>query len=254
MTVVSGTLIAYVNVSEGSTLTLRKGPTTGSSAVLQMARNTPVYVLGYNSEWARVRTLFGTTGYVAVRYLRFSSDKTPTTPAPTPTPEAPSMTVVSGTKYGYVIKSGLPMYENAIQTASVLGTITYGERVRVYAYNNTWCYAEYYGVKGYLPMYGLSTKNPNASSSSSSSSSPPSSSPANHGFTIKDTGIVFCQLRAVTTAKVNMRKSYSTSSAVIRTLPRNTVVAVGAYNQNWAYVSYGGKKGFIQLKYLQRIS
>ena len=70
MTVVTGTLIAYVNVSEGSTLTLREGPSTSTTALMAMNPDTPLYVLAYNSEWAQVRTMFGTTGYAAMRYLR----------------------------------------------------------------------------------------------------------------------------------------------------------------------------------------
>ena len=246
-------MIAYVNVSSGSSLTLRKGPTTSSSAITQLKRNTPVYVLAYNSEWARVRTLFGTTGYVAKRYLRVSNDTTPTTPKPTATPKPPSMTSVSGTKYGYVVKSKLNMYETSSTSSEVLHTLRYGTKVRVHAYNKTWCYASYDGDKGFLPMSGMSNKKPSSSSSSSSSSAGSSSAYFN-GFKIQNSGITFCQIKAKTTAKVKLRKKNSTSSAVLKVLPKNTQLVVTAYNKNWAYVTCGGKKGFVLLKYLKKLS
>ena len=252
---VSGTLIAYVDVSSGSTLALRKGPTTSSAAILHMNRNTPVYVLAYNSEWARVRTVFGTTGYAAKRYLRASDDKTPVTPKPTETPKPATMTKVSGTKYGYVVSSKLSMYETSSTSSPVMGTLKYGAKVRVYAYNKTWCYAEYNGYKGFLKMSGMSATKPSSSSSSSSSGKPASSSSGYfQGFKVKDTGVTFCKIKAKTTKKCNVYKNYSTSSTVLKVVPKNTELTVTAYNDTWALVTKSGKKGFILLKNLQKVS
>ena len=72
MSFVDGTMMAYVNVSASGSLNLREAPNTSSAIILQMERNTPLYVLAYNSSWAWVRTLFGTTGYASMSYLRFA--------------------------------------------------------------------------------------------------------------------------------------------------------------------------------------
>ena len=66
--------------------------------------------------------------------------------------------------------------------------------------------------------------------------------------------MTFCQIKAKTTAKTKVYKNYSTSSAVLKVIPRNTELTVTAYNKTWALVTKGGKNGFVLLKYLKKIS
>jgi len=40
----------------------------------------------------------------------------------------------------------------------------------------------------------------------------------------------------------------------VRVLPRGTQLMVNAYNKTWAMVTCGGQSGFVQLKYLKKLS
>jgi len=58
---------------------------------------------------------------------------------------------------------------------------------------------------------------------------------------------------AQTTGSVNLRAKASTSSTSLGVLAKGTKVTVLAYNDEWAYVQYGSKNGFISRKYLKAV-
>lgn len=106
-----------------------------------------------------------------------------------------------------------------------------------------------------MPMSGMSAKNPNqASPSASASGKKDDSGSFFDGFAVQDSGITFCEIPAQTTERTKIYKSYSLSSKVLGVAPKNTKLTVVAYNKNWAYVSKDGKKGFILLKHLKKLS
>mgnify|MGYP002734904984 CR=1 FL=1 len=41
---------------------------------------------------------------------------------------------------------------------------------------------------------------------------------------------------------------------MLKVLPKNTQLTVTAYNKTWAQVTCGGKKGYVLLKYLKKLS
>ncbi|WP_158582395.1 SH3 domain-containing protein [Rummeliibacillus sp. POC4] len=59
-----------------------------------------------------------------------------------------------------------------------------------------------------------------------------------------------------TTANVNLRKSASTKTAKLATIPKGTKLTVSkittSNNMKWAYVSYNGKKGWVSYSYLKK--
>lgn len=173
MLVAAGTLYAYVKVSEGSSLTLRKAASTSSAPLAYLKNGAQVQLLAFDDEWSYVRSASGTSGFAARRYLY------------------------------------LP------------------------------------GADGDQPEVQDTPKQeePDAPQSGGSSSS----------GKLKEvkTQIVFCDIDARTTAAVKVYQSYSTSSAQIGSLKANAKVTVTAYNKNWAYITVGSRKGFVQLKYLK---
>ncbi len=49
---------------------------------------------------------------------------------------------------------------------------------------------------------------------------------------------------------LNMRKSPSTSGAIVSCIPNGNIITVEKVQNNWAYVSYGGKQGWCSCDYL----
>lgn len=179
MLVVTGTLYAYVNVSAGSTLTLRKAPSTSAAPVAYLSRGAQVRMIAFNDDWAYVRASSGASGFAARRYL-----------------------FLPGSDSG------------SIPTAQA-------------------------------------TKKPEATPKPQATKKPAASSAG--GFREVRTDVKLCNIAAKTRTKANMYQSYSTGSRVLGTLPAATRVTVLAYNNSWGYVSFGGRKGFIQLKYLKAL-
>ena len=55
---------------------------------------------------------------------------------------------------------------------------------------------------------------------------------------------------ATTTANLNLRKSFSTSSQILTTIPKGTKIVVEATDIGWARTSYNGHVGFVSMDYL----
>jgi len=174
MLVATGTLYAYVKVSSGSSLALRKAASTNSAPLAYLKNGAQVQLLAFDDDWAYVRSTSGLCGFAARRYLYLpgsSDDSLPTvedTPKDEPTDAGNDKNLSSSQKFKEV-----------------------------------------------------------------------------------KTNITFCNIAARTKAAVKVYNSYSTSSAVLGSLPASTLVTVTAYNSSWAYVKIGSKRGFIQLKYLR---
>ena len=59
------------------------------------------------------------------------------------------------------------------------------------------------------------------------------------------------KVKAITTGNVNFRRSFSTSSAVITTIPKGTELIVEPTNIGWARSTYNGQIGYISMTYLK---
>ena len=69
---------------------------------------------------------------------------------------------------------------------------------------------------------------------------------------IVDLDVVLCDISARTTASAVLYKKNSTSSSRVCTIPADAKLTVTAYDKSWAYVKYGSKRGFVQLRYLKK--
>lgn len=185
---------------------------------------------------------------------------------PAPAPEgADGMLVVTGTLYAYVnvsANSTLTLRKAPSTTAAPVAYLRRGTQVRMIAFDDDWAYVRTgSGVSGfaarrYLYLPGSDsgsrpTEPPEATAAPKPTATPKPSSSGK--FREVKTNVKFCRIPARTRSQVKMYKSYSTGSSVLGSLPASAKVTVLAYNSSWGYVSFGGKKGFIQLKYLKPI-
>jgi len=263
MTIPGGTLFAYVDIT-GSTLTVRQRASTSSLKLAALSRGDCVQLLAYDDDWAFIMTGKGVRGFVATRYLRFTPDTATAQPTaaptlfwPTATPEptavptatpkptvrptaAPTQAVaedgfqpVDDTRYVYVSAEKAKLRTRASESASSVATVSYGKKLSLRAYSDGWYRVSYDGDTAYIRRCDASTKKPPE---------------------VVETKLVFCDITAKTRYSVRMYKKNSTSSSVLSTLPAGVSLKVSAYNDSWAYVRYGSKTGFIQLKYLKAVS
>ena len=183
--------------------------------------------------------------------------------APTGAPSgAEGMFVPYGTLYRYVqVGSGstLTLRSKPSTTATAVGTLARGARVKVLAFNESWAMVEAQsGAQGFAALQYLSAS-PLSADQPAASDAPrtpePSAAPEpEDGEAVKtvDLDVVFCNISARTTAKVAMYQKNSTSSKCVCTIPANAKLTVTAYDKTWAYVKYGSKRGFVQHKYLEK--
>lgn len=191
---------------------------------------------------------------------------------PMPTPVAgpagtEGMLVANGTIYAYVnvsANSTLTLRKTASTSAAPVAYLKRGAQVQILAFNDDWAYVRTaagksgFAARRYLYLPGSDSGSQPAvqdtpkNEKPSGSSNAGSSESAFEKFKEIKTDIVFCKISARTKTQVKMYKSYSTSSARLGTLPASAKVTVLAYNKQWAYASFGSKKGFIPLKYLRK--
>ena len=174
MLVATGTLYASVSVSSGSTLTLRKAPSTSAAPLGYLRSGQQVIVLAFNDDWACVRTLSGQSGFAARKYLLLPGEEG-SQPAAEDQP----------------LDKDEEESDDAVQDA---------------------------GKKAFKGV---------------------------------QTDITICDIDARTKTAAKLYKSDSTSSAVLVQLSASAKVKVMAYNSGWAYVQYGSRKGYVQLKTLR---
>ncbi len=167
MKTVSGAKYVYVNVSAGSTLTLRDAPSTDGTFMAALPRGTKLQLLAYDDTWTKVRTSSGKQGYAARAYLSVTKPETPATAAPG---SDGAMFDDNGSIYPDMQKSGgdivicnraartkrsSTLYKKNSTSSAALAEIPSGTRVTVTAYNDSWAYVTYDGMNGFVLLKNL---------------------------------------------------------------------------------------------------
>lgn len=226
ITKVTGTEYVYVNAS---TLKMYRTYSSDSQAVQTLAYGDRVQLGAYNQKWACVRAN-GKTGFVLVSGL---TQKKPS--ATDGNIEGGAVKKVSGVKYGYITANTTPMYQSWSEDARQVATLFKGTRVQIGAYNQKWACVRVEGVTGFVLIQHLTNKQTGNNSDN-------------------EQNVVYEECEALTTANVNLRQKASTSSKVLYIVPKGRKVHVYAYNPSFAYVEVNGKRGFLALNYLKRVS
>lgn len=151
----TGELYVYVNVSQGSSLTLRWAPSTSAAATGYLSNGTKLQMLAFDDEWACVRTRSGKTGFAARRYLYLpgSADEQPVV-EDEPKDEVKKFKevktdVVFCNRRGRATDS-VKLYQSNSTSSKALCTIPASAEFTVYAYNRRWAYVRYSGRKGFV--------------------------------------------------------------------------------------------------------
>ena len=173
---------------------------------------------------------------------------------------AEGMFVPVGTLYNYVrVSSGsaLTLRSKPSTAAAAVGTLARGARVRVLAFDEDWALVEATGgARGFAALRYLSAaavpEDQPAAEDELRTPAPTEAPEEEDSVKIVDLDVVFCDISARTTASAVLYKKNSTSGSRVCTIPAGAKLTVTAYDKSWAYVKYGSRRGFVQLRYLKK--
>jgi mannosyl-glycoprotein endo-beta-N-acetylglucosaminidase len=241
VTVPAPTTTKYVNVSPGSSLNVRKGPSATSGILTKLPAGTEVTLFSDANGWAKIQ-VNGQEGYVSSEYLALAKSNSNSQPKEEP---------ISVTKYVNVsFDTSLNMRKTASIDASILAKIARGVQVTVFSESDGWAKIEVYGQTGYVDAQFLSETKPVAGSQ-------PVASENNGTDTTTDNGSEHINdlsnkkyVNVIYGSSLNMRSEPSTKSDIITKLARGTIVVVDTELNGWSKVTANGKTGYISSQYL----
>ena len=108
-----------------------------------------------------------------------------------------------------------------------------GERVQLGAYNRRWACVRVDGVTGFMPIEALELN-------------------ATYVPELDD-GVNYLECEAEATARVELYENADLTGDVTAELNKGSRLHVYAFNQTIAYVEYNGARGFVALRFLNKV-
>ena len=262
---------AVVTTASGS-LNLRTEPSLNGGVIARIPQYATINVQQRGDSWCYV-VYNDTIGYVMTSYLTFDGDsvQSPSDGASEPDSEDNSTNTGSdgagGTMTAYVqTESGsLNLREQPGSAYRVLRTIPRGTAVTVLSYGDPWCQVIYGGVEGYVMTSFLRFDTPpslpqepetdegqdgtDAPETDGETSQPDTPTPAPPQDMPDESTAVTAWVNTVS-GGLNLRYSPDGSSQIILTIPRLAAVKLLVEGNEWSYVSYNGKYGYVMTSYL----
>lgn len=203
-------------VTGGGSLNLREYGSTTARVLTQIPEHSQVNILQAGSIWTRI-SWNGFSGYVMTKYLSQGS--------------VPSGSVATV----YTVSGSLNLRQSASTGAKVLVRIPRLQQLTVLAYGTVWCEVSWNGWTGYvqtqfLRFSSVATPTPGVTAT-----------PMPGGVT----AWVWTPSGAL-----NLRESPSTTSRVLRSIPRLAELTVLQQGSAWCSVSYQGTTGYVMATYL----
>lgn len=268
---ISAGTTAVVTTASGS-LNLRTEPSLSGGVIARIPQYATINVQQRGDSWCYV-VYNDTIGYVMTSYLTFDGDSVqpPSDGASEPDSGDNSTNTGSdgagGTMTAYVqTESGsLNLREQPGSAYRVLRTIPRGTAVTVLSYGDPWCQVIYGGVEGYVMTSFLRFDTPpslpqepetdegqdgtDAPETDDETSQPDTPIPAPPQDMPDESTAVTAWVNTVS-GGLNLRYSPDGSSQIILTIPRLAAVKLLVEGNEWSYVSYNGKYGYVMTSYL----
>lgn len=268
---ISAGTTAVVTTASGS-LNLRTEPSLSGGVIARIPQYATINVQQRGDSWCYV-VYNDTIGYVMTSYLTFDGDSVqpPSDGASEPDSGDNSTNTGSdgagGTMTAYVqTESGsLNLREQPGSAYRVLRTIPRGTAVTVLSYGDPWCQVIYGGVEGYVMTSFLRFDPPpslpqepetdegqdgtDAPETDDETSQPDTPTPAPPQDMPDESTAVTAWVNTVS-GGLNLRYSPDGSSQIILTIPRLAAVKLLVEGNEWSYVSYNGKYGYVMTSYL----
>lgn len=209
---------SYSSVKVGRTVdrvNVRSMPMTGASVVRVADKNDTLSVLGRCGDWYQVQ-YDGKTGYVMGQFI--SIEQEATNESSSAQGEEAVETVYTSTRSGQTTDR-VNLRKSPSASASVVRVLSKGASVTLLGESGDWYKVSASGKEGYISKTYVSL---NAEETA---------------YSERKTG--------VTTDRVNLRKSPSTSAGVARVLDKGASVTLLGESGSWYKASFSGKEGYI---------
>ena len=212
---------------------LRIAPSGDALAAAKLARGRKVSVLSWGSKYSYVSAGDLGTGYIVNDLL--SRKKVAASGNPS--------TYNGATGGGYdawVLNAGyrkVNLRSDASTNAPIIASYSTGTKVRVLAHSSTWDKIEVDGNTGYMMTKFLSTSAPAPTAVPSTVTNPPTSNYTAYVVTANG-------------KPVNVRKGAGNYTVLFKA-PYGAAVTVLKHDTKWDYISYGGKTGYVENRFLQ---
>lgn len=196
---------------------IRAGASTSTRSYGRLVKNTALGIYEKVGSWYRVRVLAtGLDGYVYAKYVKLTQLST-------------TNSAGTSSSAGYIKSSGVILRSGPDTRYNRIGKLARYTTVRIIASFNGWYQIEVPSAK--LTGYTLTkyvTLTPSVSATTSTSS-------------------------AVVTGNLNLRAqpSSSSSSKILKTMPKGSIVTIYSTSNGWCYVDYKGIKGYCSASYLK---
>ena len=207
-------------------------PTGTARALAQLSSGEKLTATAYSKQWARVTREAGTTGFVQLSAIELLEEKD----------DGGAMVAVSGTRYAKLTRKA-KLYSGT-DAEKALTTLASGKRVRVLAKNRLFARVSTGGKTGYVALSALKMEAVKKAKSTKKTKS-------------KIDGGAFTKLKGskrktvyVKSSRLTLYKKYATNSGRVARLKKGQKLLMTAYNTKWAYVTVGGRKGYVLCKYL----
>ncbi len=198
----------------------RNSASTSSSIITTIPKNTTVEIIDKSTTgWYKIKYK-GVTGYVSSKYVSLNVNNTDDSST-----NKPSTSTQKG-----VTTDNVNFRNSASTSSSIITTIPKNTTIQVIDKSTSgWYKVEYRGNIGYVSNKYV-TLNTNGSTTDKPST-----------YTEK----------GVTTDNLNFRKSASSSSSILATIPRNTTIEIiDKSSSGWYKVKYKGNTGYVSSKYV----
>ena len=196
-----------------------------------------------NNTTSAVSTTSTTTSTTTTATTTTTSTTTSTTSAPATT------TTTAGILYTtYNVNTGLNIRKSASSTAEILGSIPAGAKFYVTETSGGWAHTSYNGITGwvscdYITKVGSTptTTTTVTTTTTTTTTKPETTTTITSANTYTTYGV---------TVYLNIRKSPMISSEAIGSVPPNAKFPVIQTDGLWAYIEYGGVKGWVNCAYI----
>ena len=224
----TGTSTAYIYADETS---LRTGPDGSFGATALLARGRKVTVLVKGSKYSYVNAGDMGKGYVVNSLLSKKKIKA--------SGNASTSTHASGGDYdAWVVNAGyrsVNLRATPEDTGAIVNSYPTGTKVHVISHNNIWDKVTIDGVTGWMQNQFLTRAEP-----------APTTTPSGGGGSSSYTAYVVVPNKGT----LRIRNGAGTNCAVISNVRYGAAVTVLSHGKTWDKISYNGRTGWVQNKYL----
>lgn len=219
----------FATLARANQKTLVYEEADAESRSVEMKKGTEVYILAASKGWAMIERN-GKVGYANAGHLTaIDAEDDPFTDG-AEIESGSSGAIIGGSSVvietieAKVSEAKLTVYQNASTSSDKLGTLSQGDAITVYAYNQNWAYVGLDGKYGFCALSGL-RRATNAAENDPFSG---------------ETGIE----ASVTADSVSVYQSASTSSKKLGTLAKGAQVQLMKSAGGWAYIELNGSYGY----------